>query len=125
MERRRSFNVRCAWKASERVMENSVAGIDWHKLGASVSAVVKTVIGDQFRLYGRVLPEETDLIADLGSVDDIEVLEVLMTMEELFNLRFDPEVTNSIRTVGDVVTLVERELEDLQRNSSASPGLFQ
>ena len=87
-----------------------MASIDWHKFGASVPAVVKTVIGDQFRLYGRVLPEDTDLIADLGSVDDIELLEVLMTMEELFNLRFDPEVTNSIRTVNDVIALVEREM---------------
>jgi acyl carrier protein len=102
-----------------------MAGIDWHKLGASVSAVVKTVIGDQFRLYGRVLPEETDLIADLGSVDDIEVLEVLMTMEELFDLRFDTAVTNSIRTVGDVVALVEHELEGLQRFSSVSPALLE
>ena len=101
-----------------------MAGIEWQKLGASVSAVVKTVIGDQFRLYGRVLPEETDLITDLGSVDDIEVLEVLMTMEELFNLRFDPEVTNSIRTVGDVVALVEDELGNLQRISSASPEVL-
>jgi acyl carrier protein len=96
-----------------------MAGIDWTKLGASVPAVVMTVIGDQFRLYGRVLPLSTDLVADLGSEDDIEKLEVLMTMEELFGLRFGPNVATSVRTVGDVVSLVEEGLA-LQGNSSAS-----
>jgi acyl carrier protein len=99
-----------------------MAGVDWHRFGASVPAVVMTVIGDQFRLYGRALPPDTDLITDLGSVDAIEVTEVLMTMEELFGLRFDPAATESIRTVSDVVMLVERELNLLQRISSSSPA---
>lgn len=97
-----------------------MAGIDWTKLGASVSAVVMTVIGDQFRLYGRVLPLTTDLYADLGSQDDMEKMEVLMTMEELFSLRFDPNVSKSVRTVGDVVSLVEEGLA-LQQTSSMPP----
>ncbi|MGE5287129.1 MAG: acyl carrier protein [Micromonosporaceae bacterium] len=97
-----------------------MAGIDWTRLGASVSAVVMTVIGDQFRLYGRVLPLTTDLFADLGSEDDIEKMEVLMTMEELFSLRFDPNVSKSVRTVGDVVSLVEEGLA-LQQTSSIPP----
>ncbi|HTP17299.1 MAG TPA: phosphopantetheine-binding protein [Streptosporangiaceae bacterium] len=96
-----------------------MAGIDWTKLGTSVSAVVLTVIGDQFRLYGRVLPPGTDLVADLG-LDDVDKLEVLMTMEELFSLRFDPGVSMSVRTVGDVVALVQEELA-LQPASGQSP----
>jgi acyl carrier protein len=95
-------------------------GIDWTRLGTSVSEVAMTVIGDQFRLYGRVLPLSTDLFADLGSQDDLEKLEVLMTMEELFNLRFDPTVSRSVTTVGDVVSLVQEGLR-LQRASSLSP----
>ena len=99
-----------------------MARIDWTRFGASVPAVVMTVIGDQFRLYGRVLPPSTDLVTDLGSVDDLEVLEVLMTMEELFDLRFDPGVSRSVRTVGDVVSIVEGELAGLQRISSLPPA---
>jgi acyl carrier protein len=99
-----------------------MAGIDWAKFGASVPAVVMTVIGDQFRLYGRVLPPETDLVNDLGAVDDLEVLEVLMTMEELFDIRFDPDATRSIRSVGDVVALVAQERERLQQISSPPPA---
>jgi acyl carrier protein len=98
-----------------------MAGIDWTKLGASVSAVVMSVIGDQIRLYGRVLPLTADFFADLGSEDDIEKMEILMTMEELFGLRFDPGVSESVRTVGDIVSLVEQGLLALQRNSSLPP----
>ena len=100
-----------------------MAELDWRRFGASVPAVVKTVIGDQYRLYGRVLPDDTDLVADLGSVDAIEVTEVLMTMEELFDLRFAPGATATIRTAGDVVDLVRGELDRLQRNSSPAPEL--
>jgi acyl carrier protein len=99
-----------------------MADIDWTKFGASVPAVVMTIIGDQFRLYGRVLPPETDLFTDLGAVDDLEVIEVLMTMEELFDIRFDPNTTRSIKTIGDVVTLVTRERARLQRISSVPPA---
>lgn len=101
-----------------------MSGIDWRSLGISVPAIVMTVIGDQFRLYGRVLPLTTDLVADLGSEDDIELLEVVMTMEELFQIRFPSDVGSGIRTVGDVVMLVERALE-LQKISSAAPVLPQ
>jgi acyl carrier protein len=99
-----------------------MTGIDWRSLGMSVPAIVMTVIGDQFRLYGRVLPLTTDLVTDLGSEDDIELLEVLMTMEELFQIRFPSNVGMAIRTVEDVVRLVEREL-DLQAISSPAPEL--
>ena|SRR5215469_2497210 len=99
-----------------------MAGLDWRRFGVSVPEVVKTVIGDQYRLYGRVLPDETDLFSDLGAVDAIEVTEVLMTMEELFSLRFAPETTTRVRTAGHVVDLVEAELARLQPNSSTSPA---
>ena len=102
-----------------------MAGVDWTRFGASVPAVVMTVIGDQFRLYGRVLPRDTSLVADLGTIDDIEVHEVLMTMEELFSLRFEDNVSRTIHTVGDVVELVERQLgmADLQEISSVPPAV--
>jgi acyl carrier protein len=95
-------------------------GIDWTKLGSSVSEVVMIVLGDHYGLYGRILPADTDLIDDLGS-DWVDLEEVLMTMEELFTLRFDPAVSSTVRTVADVVTLVERGL-GLQPNSNESQG---
>jgi acyl carrier protein len=96
-----------------------MSGIDWTKLGTSVSEVVMTVVGDHYGLYGRILAPGTDLVSDLGS-DDIDIAEVLMTMEELFSLRFDPPESASVRTVGNIVSIVEKGLA-LQRNSSEPP----
>jgi acyl carrier protein len=57
---------------------------------------------------------------DLES-DWVDLEEVLMTMEELFTLRFDPAASSTVRTVADVVALVERGL-GLQPNSNESQG---
>ena len=94
-----------------------MAGIDWTKLGASISDVVMTVVGDHYGLYGRILPADTDLVDDLGS-DYVDLAEVVMTMEELFGVRFDPVDSAAVRTLADVVSLVTHELT-LQRISSS------
>lgn len=96
-----------------------MAGYDWRMLGDAREAVV-TVIGDHYGLYGRMLPPETTLVEDLGS-DDIDKLEVLMTVEELFGLRFDEASRTAIRTVGDVITLVEGSIA-ARGNSSLAPA---
>lgn len=81
---------------------------DWRRFGSVPDAVAATV-GDYYGLYGRFLPLDTDLSADLGS-DDFDRLEVIMTLEELFDVRLDPEVRESIRILRDLVTRVEEAL---------------
>ncbi len=83
---------------------------DWRRFGTVRDAVV-TIIGDHYGLYGRILPLDTDLMADLDS-DEIDRLEVLMTMEEVFDVRFDQAAQAGVRTVGDVLALVEATLAD-------------
>jgi acyl carrier protein len=82
---------------------------DWTRFGGTVRDAVLTVIGDHYGVYGQVLNETTDLVTDLGS-DGIDKLEVLMMMEELFDVRFDRAAGPTVRTVGDVMTLVEDAL---------------
>jgi acyl carrier protein len=112
-----SAALRCGVRA--RILEEllRVPGYDWGRLGTTHGAVV-TVIGDHYGLYGRGLPLDTDLVADLGS-DEVDKLEVLMTIEELFDVRFDQAARAAVRTVGDVVELVRSALA--QRPSSQDP----
>jgi acyl carrier protein len=86
------------------------SGYDWRRFGTVRDAVV-TIIGDHYGLYGRILPLDTDLMADLDS-DEIDRLEVLMTMEEVFDVRFSRAAQAGVRTVGDVLSLVESTLAD-------------
>ena len=59
-------------------------------------------------------------LQDLGS-DAFDKLEVLMTMEELFSLYFQPTDRVGITTVGDIVALVERSLaEQHSRDAQAA-----
>lgn len=68
---------------------------------------VGTVVGDHYGLYGRSLQLDLDLVNDLGS-DDIDKVEVMMTLEELFGCRFGATLDpNAVSTVGDLVSLVE------------------
>jgi len=81
---------------------------DWRRFGSVPEAVV-TIVGDHYGLYGRILPLETDLSADLGS-DDLDRLEVIMTVEELFDVRFDARSWASARTLRDLAAQVEEAL---------------
>jgi acyl carrier protein len=89
---------------SPDLRSHTLAGYDWRRLGTVREAVV-TVIGDHLGVHGRGLSLETDLV-DLGS-EEVDVYEILMTMEELFDIRFDRSVFERVRTVGEVVHLVE------------------
>jgi acyl carrier protein len=83
---------------------------NWTRFGGTVRDAVLAVIGDHYGIYGQILDETTDLVVDLGS-DGIDKLEVLMMMEELFGVRFDRMVGPSVRTIGDVLTLVENAFQ--------------
>jgi acyl carrier protein len=98
-----------------------VVSYDWSALAETIPEAVATVIGDHYGLYGRVLPFDTDLFRDLGS-DAIDVLEILMTLEECFDVYFDPSERRRVQTVGDAVALVESALSVRGRRASGSQG---
>jgi acyl carrier protein len=83
----------------------------WAHLGTVREAVLK-VVGDHYGLYGRVLVDDLELEADLGS-DRLDKLEVLMTMEELFDIYFSECVPEAVVTVGDLIHAVEDALGPL------------
>ena len=81
---------------------------EWTRLGTIREAVVK-VIGDHYGLYGRVLRLDLELERDLGS-DRLDKLEILMTLEELFDVYFSPVAAERASTIGDVIVIVEEAL---------------
>lgn len=82
-------------------------GAEWRRLGGVEEAILK-VIGDHYGVPARSLSRDTELTRDLGA-DYIDTREVIMTLEELFDVYFDVAPgAESIRTVGDVIDLVRR-----------------
>jgi acyl carrier protein len=83
----------------------------WRQLGVPADAVL-TVIGDHYGVPARSLSRDTHLARDLGT-DAIDTQEVLMTLEELFEVYFDPDLgVDRVETVGDAIDLVQEALRD-------------
>ncbi len=53
---------------------------------------------------------ETDLQDDLGA-DSLDAVELMMAVEDAFNVTIPDQETHGLRTVGDIFRLVENKLK--------------
>ncbi|MBN2541090.1 MAG: acyl carrier protein [Bacilli bacterium] len=53
---------------------------------------------------------EADLVADLGA-DSLDAVELIMAIEDEFDLTIDDEVAQSFKTVGQIVEFIENTLK--------------
>lgn len=90
----------------------------WRKFAETLEEAVATIIGDHYGLYGRSLPAATDLFADLGA-DAVDTLEVIMTLEECFDISLSSDDYRQVSNLGELVDAVRRAVG---RKSQESPG---
>lgn len=69
---------------------------------------VKKVIVDQLGIEEDEIKMESKLIDDLG-VDSLEIFEIVMSLEEEFNIQIPNEDIEDIKTVGEVVAYIEQK----------------
>ncbi len=67
---------------------------------------VKGIIVEQLNVDADAVKAEATFIEDLGA-DSLDIVELVMTMEEEFDLEIPDEDAEKIKTVGDVVTYVK------------------
>lgn len=67
---------------------------------------VREIISSQFGIDEDQITEDTDIIDDLGA-DSLDVMEMMMGLEDEFSLSISEDTVSSLRTVGDVVRLIE------------------
>ena len=53
---------------------------------------------------------EADLVADLGA-DSLDAVELIMAIEDEFDISIDDEVAQSFKTVGQIVEFVDKNLK--------------
>lgn len=80
----------------------------WKRLGTVEDAVV-AVVGDHYGRYGHALEPTLDLRRDLLG-DDLDILEIVMTLEELFAVPLQP-LAPLPTTVADLVALCRPHVE--------------
>ena len=67
---------------------------------------VKEIIVSELKLDAAKVTMDANLEADLGA-DSLDAVEVIMALEEEFDLEFSDDAATSIKTVGDIVRYIE------------------
>ena len=67
---------------------------------------VKVILAEQFDIDENEIAVETDLQDDLGA-DSLDVVDLLMSIEDEFEIEIPDEEIENIRTVGELVSYIE------------------
>ena len=68
--------------------------------------VIKEILAKQLKVDVDTIDESTNIVDDLGA-DSLDVVEMLMTIEEEYDVVVPDEVVTTFVTVGDVAKYVE------------------
>ncbi len=69
---------------------------------------VKELIAKQLNKPVDSITDEKEIVKDLGA-DSLDVVEMLMSLEEEFNVTVPEEEAVNIKTVGDIVKLIDKK----------------
>lgn len=67
---------------------------------------VKEILAKQLRVDVETIADDTDIANDLGA-DSLDVVEMLMTIEQEYDIVVPDEVILTLKTVGDVARYIE------------------
>lgn len=72
----------------------------------SVIDKVKDLIAKQLRIDVAEITDDKEIVKDLGA-DSLDVVEMLMSLEEEFNVTVSEEDAINIKTVADIANVIE------------------
>jgi acyl carrier protein len=75
----------------------------------SVEEKVKNIIVEQLGVDMETVTPEASFIDDLGA-DSLDIVELVMTMEEEFDLEIPDEDAEKIKTVNDVISYIKTKV---------------
>lgn len=67
---------------------------------------LKSILEAQLDIDPESITEDTNIMDDLGA-DSLDVVELMMTVEEEFDITINESDAQSFKTVGDVVNYIE------------------
>lgn len=75
-------------------------------MASEVEAKVKEIVCEQLGVSEDEVSPNASFIEDLGA-DSLDIVELVMALEEEYDLEISDEEAEKIRTVGDVVAYIE------------------
>ncbi len=73
---------------------------------SAIEAKVKSIIADQLGVGEDEIKPESSFIEDLGA-DSLDIVELVMAMEEEFEVEIPDEEAENIKTVGDAINYIK------------------
>jgi acyl carrier protein len=70
---------------------------------------VAALISEKFDMPVEKITRETSIIDDLGA-DSLDIVDMLMMLEEQYNLSIPDDVAQEMKTVGDVADYIEENI---------------
>ena len=71
---------------------------------------LKEIIALQLEIDGETLTPETKILEDLGT-DSLDVVEMLMSVEDEFDVEIPDEKIEDLKTIGDVVEYIQDHMD--------------
>lgn len=71
---------------------------------------VKELLASQLGISSADISEDKEIVKDLGA-DSLDIVEMLMTLEEEYNVTIPDEETVDIKTVGDIVRVLDKYIK--------------
>lgn len=68
---------------------------------------VRQIIAEQMSISEDEITMETSFVDDLGA-DSLDIFQIISELEENFDLEFDNEEAENIKTVGDAVEYIRK-----------------
>ena len=72
---------------------------------------VKKIIVDQLDVEEDKVTEAASITDDLGA-DSLDVVDLVMSFEEEFDIEIPDDQVETIKTVGDIVKFIDEKVED-------------
>ena len=72
---------------------------------------IKDIIGEQLDVEEDAVTMEASITEDLGA-DSLDVVDLVMSIEESFDVEIPDEEVENIKTVGDIVKYIENKVEE-------------
>ena len=67
-----------------------------------------SIVAEQFQMEADELTEDT-VLSEIGA-DDLDIADLVLTLEDTYNMDVSVDEANAIRTVGDLADLAEEAL---------------
>jgi len=78
-------------------------------MAVDVAAQIKEAIVEKLGVEGSKVTESASFINDLGA-DSLDTVELIMELENRFNIQIPDEDQEKIQTVGDAITYVQSKI---------------